>query len=161
MFSQLKIGYVMSDQILLQLPEAQEAQKQLEALQKESLDSLSAMDKDIQAKYADYQQKESLMTEDAKKRAQQELYDLQNRMQQYRQKKSEELQKKRDILLQPISERIQQTIEKVAKEENFNFIFDKSQQLPVLLYGDLEYNITNKVLDLMIRGSKSTKKKGK
>jgi outer membrane protein len=160
-FSQLKMGYIISDQIIQQLPEAQAATKQLESIQKDIVDTLQSLEKDLQAKYADFQQKEGLMTEDAKKKTQKDLVELDTKNREFRQKKSDELQKKQEALLTPIMEKVQKALEAVAKEENLAFIFDKSQRIPVLLYGDVEYNYTNKVLDYMIRGAKTPKKKGK
>jgi len=161
LFSQVKIAYINSDLVIQQLPEAQDAQKTLEEMQKSSVDSLQAIEKEFQAKLSEYQQQESMMTEEAKKKKQLELQDLQNKWSQYKQLKSDEIAKKRDDLMRPIMEKIQKAIDQLAKEEGLNFIFDKSAALPVLLYGDAEYNLTNKLLDMMIRGAKSTKKKGK
>ncbi len=161
LLSQVKIAYINSEQIIQQLPEAQEAQKLLEDMQKVTIDSMQLIEKDFQTKLADYQQQESLMNEDAKKKKQQELADLQSRYGQYRQKKTDEIGKKRDELMRPIMEKIQKAIDQLAKEENLNFIFDKTAAIPVLLYGDAEYNLTNKLLDTMIRGVKPGKKKGK
>jgi outer membrane protein len=161
LLSQVKIAYVNSEQIIAQLPEAQDAQKVLEDMQKAAVDSLQLMEKEYQAKGAEYQQQESMMTEDAKKKKALELQDLQARWQQFRQKKSDEISKKRDELMRPIMEKIQKAIDQLAKDENLNFIFDKTSAIPVVLYGDAEYNLTNKLLDMMIRGGKTAKKKGK
>lgn len=161
LLSQVKIAYVNSEQIIAQLPEAQEAQKILEEMQKVTIDSLQLMEKDYQTKIADYQAQESMMTEDAKKKRQQDLGDLQNKYQQFRQKKTDELQKKRDELMRPIMEKIQTAIDQLAKDEGLNFIFDKTASIPVVLYGSAEYNLTNKLLDMMIRGVKTGKKKSK
>ena len=157
--SQQKIGFVITDEVFRQLPEAQAASKQLEGIQKESVDTLLSIERDLQAKYGDFQQKESMMPEESKKKAQKEIVDLQNKYQELKQKKSDDLQKRREALLQPIIEKIQKTIEQVAKDEGLSFVFDKTQSLPVMLYGDAEFNITNKVLDVMIRGGAKTPKK--
>jgi outer membrane protein len=159
-YSQVKIGYIISDQILAQYPEAIEVSKQLQAMDKEANDTLVAMQKEYQTKAAEYSQNKDLMPESSKKKAEQELVDLSNKFALYKQNKAEELQKKQETLLQPILEKLQKTIEQVAKDEGLAFIFNKNQY-SVLIYGDNEYNLTNKVLDLMIRGDKGPKKKGK
>jgi outer membrane protein len=158
--AQLKIGYISSDQIMQQYPEAVEATKQLAVMDKEANDSLLAMQKEYQTKAAEYQQNKDLMQESSKKKTEQELQDLQSKYLEFRQKKTEEIQKKQETLLQPVLDKLQKTIEQVAKEEGLTFIFNKNQT-GVLLYGDSEFNLTNKVLDLMIRGTKGNKKKGK
>ena len=63
LFSQVKIAYINSDLVIQQLPEAQDAQKTLEEMQKSSVDSLQAIEKEFQAKLSEYQQQESMMTE--------------------------------------------------------------------------------------------------
>jgi len=160
LLSQIKIAYINSEQIMLQLPEAQDAQKALEEMQKITIDSLQLLEKDFQTKLADYQAQESMMNEDAKKKKESELAELRNKYGQYRQIKTDEIGKKRDELMRPIMEKIQKAIDQLAKDENLNFIFDKTASIPVMLYGDAEYNLTNKLLDTMIRG-KAGKKKGK
>ena len=161
LLSQVKLAWVNSEQIIAQLPEAQDAQKILEDMQKITIDSLGLMEKDFQTKLADYQQQESMMNEDAKKKKQLELQDLRDKWNQYRQKKTDDISKRRDDLMRPIMEKIQKAIDQLAKDENLNFIFDKTSAIPVVLYGDAEYNLTNKLLDMMIRGGKTVKKKGK
>ncbi len=161
LLSQIKIAYVNSEQIIIQLPEAQEAQKILEDMQKVTIDSLQLLERDFQTKVTDFQAQESMMTDDAKKKKQTELADLQARYNQYRQRKTDEIGKKRDELMRPIMEKIQKSIDQLAKDEGVNFIFDKTNSIPVVLYGDAQYNLTNKLLDMMIRGDKATKKKGK
>jgi outer membrane protein len=153
--SQTKIGYVISEQIMQNLPEAQTVSKQLETLRKEAVDTLESFQKEIQAKVAEYQQKESLMTEDAKKKTQKELYDMDAQLKELNQKKSDELKKKNETLMQPIIQKINNAIEFIAKDEGFSVILDKN----VILYGDQQINITNKVLDIMVRNTKLTPKK--
>ena len=155
MFAQTKIGYVISDQILQSLPEAQDASKKLEGLKKEAMEAIDTLQREVQTKLTDYQQKESLMTDDAKKKAQKELYDLDARLKELTQKKSDELKKENETLMKPIVEKMNTAIESVAKEEGFSVILDKN----VILYGDQQINITNKVLDIMIRSGKTTPKK--
>jgi Skp family chaperone for outer membrane proteins len=43
-------------------------------------------------------------------------------------------------------------IEGVAKEENFTFVFDKLNQT-VLLFADVKYDLTWKVIDRLKRGT--------
>jgi outer membrane protein len=158
LMAQSKVGYIISDQILQDFPEAQAASKKLEGMRKEAMADLDSLQKEIQAKLADYQQKESLMTEDAKKKTQKDLYDMDAKLKEITQKKSDALKKENETLMKPIIERMNAAIDLVAKEEGFSVILDKN----VILYGEPQINITNKVLDIMMRGGKATpKKKGK
>ena len=63
-----------------------------------------------------------------------------------------EIYKKQEELFAPIKTKIYAAIEKVAKEEAMQFIFDKSGDI-ILLYADSAFDITFKVLDRLKRGN--------
>jgi outer membrane protein len=150
-----KIGYVNSSTIFQQLPAAKEAQKRIEALSKPLQDSLEAMQRDLQGRYEDYQKKEALMNEASKKAKQQELVDLERRMNEFRTEKfgaEGELAKQTEKIINPIRDRIKTAISNVAKEEKYSFVFDKTDQIQILLYGEQSADITYKVIDKLTRG---------
>lgn len=145
-----KIGYVNSAKIFQELPAAQEAEKRIDAISKPYRDSLEAMQTELQGRYEEYQKKEGMMTEAAKKTEQQKLVEMQNRMQQYRVEKfgtDGELAKRTEQILNPIRERIKSAIAAVAKDQKYGFVFDKTEQIQILLYGDAAFDITYKVID--------------
>jgi Skp family chaperone for outer membrane proteins len=43
-------------------------------------------------------------------------------------------------------------IEAVAKNEKLQFVFDRNEQVLVLLYGDAKYDYTHEVIDWLKRG---------
>jgi outer membrane protein len=153
----LKIGYVDSQKIFEGLPEAKEAQKQLDARMQVWQDSLEQMSKSFQEQYDAYQKQQGMMAEPAKQKKQEELMRMQNEIQDYRQKKfgqQGEAAALRAKVLQPLQERVLKAIDEVAKEEKLNFVFDKIQDASILLYADPKFEYTYKVLDRMKRGSK-------
>jgi outer membrane protein len=150
-----KIGYVNSAKIFQELPAAQDAQKKIEAIGKPYRDTLEAIQTELQTRYDEYQKKEGLMTDAAKKAEQQKLMEMQNRLQQYRLEKfgnDGELAQRTEQILNPIRERIKTAIGAVAKEEKYGFVFDKTEQIQILLYGDPTADITFKVIDRLKRG---------
>jgi outer membrane protein len=147
-----KIGFVVSSKIFQELPEAQEAQKRLEAIAKPVQDSIAAMRKELQMKVDEYQKKEGLLNDASKKTLQQEFQDLQRRATEYAQVKDEELAKQREKILAPLNEKIVKAIAAVAKEEKYTFVLDKTEPVSVLLYGDASHELTFKVLDKLKRG---------
>jgi outer membrane protein len=150
-----KIGFVNSNKIFQELPEAKEAQKRLDAIVKPLQDTLEAKQKEIEARYEEYQKKEALMTEAAKKSAQQEIVELQQKYQAYRQDKlgnEGELARRQEQILNPIKEKILKGIERIAKEEKYGFVFDQTEAVKVLLYGDPAADLTYKVIDRLKRG---------
>ena len=53
----------------------------------------------------------------------------------------------------PIQERVMKVIEKVAKENGFNYVFDKLEAATNLLYADQKFDLTYKVIDRLKTGS--------
>jgi outer membrane protein len=150
-----RIGYVNSSKIFQELPAAQEAQKRIDAISKPLQDSLEAMQKDLQSRYEDYQKKEALMNDATKKSEQQRLVDLERHYNEFRVEKFGQdgaVAKETEKIINPIREKIKTAIGQVAREEKYNFIFDKTEQIQILLYGDPAHDMTFKVIDKLKRG---------
>ncbi len=62
-----------------------------------------------------------------------------------------EIYKKQEEIFNPVKQKIYKAIQEVAKEENMQFVFDKSGDI-ILLYADTAFDITYKVLDKLKRG---------
>jgi outer membrane protein len=150
----VKIGFVNSSKILSEYSEAQEANKKLDAMGAQWQAELERMSKDLQEKYEDYKKKESLLTEAQKKSQQEDLALQEQKGYQYRQQKfgqNGELAAATDSLLSPIKKKVMKVIEQVAKDQKLQFIFDRNDQITVLLYGDVKYDYTNLVIDWLKR----------
>jgi outer membrane protein len=113
------------------------------------------MQKDLQAQYEEYQKKEALYNDATKKSEQQRLIEYERRVQQFRTEKfgqEGDLAKQTELIINPIRDRIKAAIAAVAKEERYNFVFDKTDQIQILLYGDAKDDVTYKVIDKLKRG---------
>lgn len=154
--AQVKIGFVNSAKVLQEYPEAQDAQHKLDAMGKQWQSELEKMEKDLQVKYEDYQKKEPLLKEEEKRAQRDDLMALQQKGIQYRQEKfgnDGELAIATDSLLRPIKQKVMKIIEQVAKQEKVQFLFDRNDQILVLLYGEAKYDYTNLVIDKLKRGA--------
>lgn len=147
-----KIGYVNSAKIFDELPEARTAAKSLESYAKPIQDSLQVMQKQIEEKYAEYQKKESMLTDAGKRTAQQEIQDLQQKAREYAQLKDQELARTREKIFTPVKEKILKAIERIAKAEKFSFVLDQNENVNIVLYADPQNDLTNRVLDNLKRG---------
>lgn len=150
-----KIGFVNSSKIFQELPEAQEAQRRIDGLTKPVQDELERRERELQGKVDDYKKKEALMNEAAKKSAQEEILRLEEGYRGYRQEKLStegELAKETEKILAPLKAKILAGIERVAKEEKYTFVFDKTEQVNILLYGEASHDLTFKVIDRLKRG---------
>jgi len=160
--AQLKLGFVDSEVILKQLPEAQKVQTDLEALQKLYLDTIQTRETDLKAKAENFKAKYddaqkqvesgAVKSESEMKALQDEISGLQQELQvlgegldAYKQNVQNTLLLKQQELFKPVKEKITKTIEEVAKSLKINFVFDKADG--TMIYGDKEYDITFKVLD--------------
>ncbi len=160
--AQIKVGYVDSETILKQLPEAQKVQTELEGLQKLYLDTIQTKESDIKSKaetfkaqYEDAQSKveSGAIKSDAEmKELQAEIGKLQEEIQTlgegldaYKQTVQNALLQRQSELFKPVKDKITKTIEEVAKSMKINFVFDKADG--TMIYGDKEFDITFKVLD--------------
>ena len=154
--AQQKIGYVNSETILKELPEAKDAKEKLAAIVKGWNDEIEKMSKDLQEKYEDYQKKQGLYNEQTKQSEQKKLIEQEQKMNEYRQQKfgqQGELALQQDKVMQPIKEKVFKAIEQVAKEQKLSFVFDKAGDV-LLLYADKGADYTFIVIDRLKRGGK-------
>jgi outer membrane protein len=154
--TQLKIGYVDSEVILTQFSESIKAQGDLDALTNKLSAKLDSMTLAYQQSIADYQKQAETMNDAKKTEAQQRIVKMEQDIMDFRKAKftqgTGEVYKKQEELFAPIKAKIYASIEKVAKDENMQFVFDKSGDI-LLLYADAAFDITFKVLDSLKRGN--------
>ncbi len=149
LLAQLKIGYVDSDAIMKQLPDAQDAQKKLDDQIQEWREELKKMKDEWKKKYDDYDQRKLTMSPQRRDEVEKELMKLEEEIANFREQKfgaNGELFRKEEELMKPIQNRIFTVIQEIAEEEDFDFIFDRSGDI-LFLYAKEEYDITNMVLD--------------
>jgi len=143
-----KIGYVNTDQILAQMSEYQGIEEQLSTLSSEWNKQLDKMEQEIEQLKEDFEAKEILYTEELKKQKQQEIQNKVQQRQQYLDEKfgaeGEYFQKQKE-LLEPIQRKVFEAINKVANDQNFDFVFDRAQNSN-MLFGEQEWNLNNEVL---------------
>lgn len=151
-----KLGFVDSQVILNQLPEAIKAQGDLQALSGQWSAQLDSMTVAYQQGMADYQKQANNMPEDKKLAAQQNLIQLEQKILDFRREKfgqgTGEIYKKEEEIFNPVKAKIYKAIEDVAKAEGMQFVFDKSGDI-ILLYADSAFDVTYKVLDRLKRGN--------
>ena len=148
-FAQLKIGYVDSNTIMDNLPDAQDARQKLDALVREWQTELNKKEAQWKAKYDDYEKRKLIMTDQTRADMEAELMNMEKEISDYREKKfgtNGELFQKQDELMKPVQNKIFNAIQDIAQDEDLDFVFDRSGDV-MLLYAKEEYDITNKVLD--------------
>ena len=149
--SQSKIGHINSEQIMQTLPEAQDAQKSLDAMVAQWEGELRKMQDDWKKKFDEYDKKKLILTDQARADQEKDLRDLEQGIADYRNKKfgqNGELFQKQNEVMKPIQNKMFKVLEDIAKEDGYDYIFDKSGEI-LLLYANDKNDLTNKVLQRM------------
>ena len=146
-----RLAYVDSETILGQLQEAQDAKAAVDDAVKQWQDELEKMGKDLDSSVQEYQNKQALYTPQKKDEEQKRLAEMQQKIRDLQLKRQQDAAQLRDTKFQPIRTKVLKAIENVAKEEGFTFVFDKLNQT-VLLFADVKYDLTYKVIDRLKRG---------
>ena len=122
----IKLGHINSTELMQIMPGKDSAQAAFQAEVTMLEGELTAMQEELQKKYNDYQERKAQMTELIRGTKEQELSDLNQRIQTYQQNAQQKLQEKEKELLQPIIDRAKEAISAVAKENGYTYIFDTS-----------------------------------
>jgi len=114
--------------------------KVLEKEYKDMENILQEMQVEFNKKYQYYLEKQDSLSSIAKKAKEEELQQLQERVQNYQTTAQQDLQKREAELLKPIQDKAKKAIEDVAKENGFIYVFDASGGL-LLYYSDKSTDI--------------------
>jgi len=119
-----KMGHINSNELLMMMPENQQAQKALQQHSRELEDQSAAMQAELEQKYNDYLAKKDSLSPLIQKTKETELQDLNQRIQAFQQTAQKDLQAKQQELLKPIIEKARNAIREVAKENGYTYVFD-------------------------------------
>jgi len=148
-FAQSQIGYVNSDAILESLPDAQDAQKKIDASIQEWKEEIQKMERELDTQTKDFDKRKLIMSDNKRTPIEKELAKLEADIAKYRENKfgyKGELYSQQEEVMKPIQNRIFTAIEEVAEDEELDFVFDKSGNI-MFLYAKDEYDITSLVLE--------------
>ena len=147
--AQAKIAWVNSAAIMEKLPEAQDAQHQIDKLVADWQEEMAKMQNDWQKRYEEYDKKKLIMTDQLRAQSEKELQDLEKKITDFRSKKfgqTGELFNKQNELMKPLQNKIFKVIQDIAKEEDYDYVLDKSGDI-LLLYTNDKFDITAKVFE--------------
>ncbi|MCL2073883.1 MAG: OmpH family outer membrane protein [Marinilabiliaceae bacterium] len=128
-----KFGHIDSQKLVTELPEFNEAQKQLEAEATVLEDRRNIMQEEVERKFTEYISQRDEMPDLIRATMEKDIQDLQQRLESYNMLAQQSLAKKQQDLLQPIIDKVNRAIEQVGDENGFIYIFDVSMQI-VLYY---------------------------
>ncbi len=147
-----KIGYTNVDYVLSQMPESKQIEADLKAYSGQLEAQLKSKTSEFQTKLEAYQKGGATMTELVKADKEKELQGLQSSIQEFQKSADQSLQQKQQALLKPALDKLQKTIDDVAKENGYSYVFNSDAgngTTPVLLHAPDDANISDLVLKKM------------
>ncbi|HLN21416.1 MAG TPA: OmpH family outer membrane protein [Bacteroidales bacterium] len=130
----VKFAHINSDELIQALPEFDSARVQLDNYQKELYNALELMSVEMNNASEKYQKESKTYTEVVRQNKEQELIDMNRRIQEFQTNAQTQLQEKQNTLFQPIYAKVDKAIKDVGKENGFIYVFDVARGS--LLYFD-------------------------
>ena len=124
-----KIGHVSSQEIMAIMPETKKMAEKLDSLQGVYETQLANMQEEFNKKLTEFQQQQATMTAGVREFRQQELAEMEQRMQMFYQTVQQELQAKQVEYLQPVREALLNAIKKVGADQGCTYVMDQSGML--------------------------------
>ncbi|MBX9696827.1 MAG: OmpH family outer membrane protein [Alphaproteobacteria bacterium] len=121
-----KIGYTNLDYLLSLMPEVKQIESELQAYEKQLSTQLESKYQEYQKKMEEYQKGVSsgLMSDLVKQDKEKELVGLQTSIKEFEEKAQQDLQKKQVSLLEPVYDKIQKSIDKVAEANGYTYVLN-------------------------------------
>ena len=159
-----KFAYVDTEYILSLLPDYKSAQKKLNEIAEQWQKEVDGKYEGIDKMYKEYQAEKILLTPEQQKVREDEIISKEKEAKKFQQDKFGyvgELFKKRQELVKPIQDKVFETIQKIAKDDALDFIFDKSSDM-TMLFSNAKYDKSDNVLTALgVAPTKEEKEKTK
>lgn len=127
----MKFGHINTAEVLQALPELKQIESQIEAVYKEKEDQLMVMQEDLKAKQTEYQQVAQTLSDAERSAKEQEIMELNQKVQNYYLLSQQQIKAKQEELQAPVIQKVQTAIREVGDEEGFLYIFELSSRVPV------------------------------
>lgn len=147
-FAQLKLAYVNSGKVMSEYKEFQAITKQMQELSDKYEKELQRMQQELETGSKEFENQQLLLSEERKTEKQRELQEKYQKLLQFREEKfgnQGEILQKRQELSAPIIDKVQKIIDRIGKEENYDFIFDTMNGNIIFAKED-KYDLTDRVL---------------
>lgn len=146
-----KYAFVDTEYILNNIPSYKAAKEQLDNTSEEWQKEIESKYADIDKMYKDYQAEKVLLTDEMRRKREDEIIDKEKAVKDLQKKyfgQDGDLFKKRQELIKPIQDDIYQAVKDIATESGYAVIFDTSSG-PTMLYFNPRYDVSDEVLQKM------------
>ena len=141
--SQTKVAHIDTYELITNMPEMLEVQKQLEQYGNELQNDIREMEAALRARIELYQSEVPDKTDDENKERLEEIQGMEDNIRLYMNKVYQDMQKKEQELTKPILDKAIKVIQEVGKENGFDYVLDSTKNQGVLLAGG--YDLMEKV----------------
>lgn len=128
----LKFGHINSQELLAAMPDRDSAEVKLKKYTETLQEQIEELQVEFNKKYQDYIQKRATFSDAIREMKEKELQEMQQRAQEFQQTAEQDYQRVQAETMKPIIEKADAAIKKVAKANNFTYVYDTSSG--VILY---------------------------
>ncbi len=146
-----RFAYIDSEYILDNIPEFQAAEREIEQLAIEWQAEVENKFAEVERLYREYQAEAPLLPAEMKRQREDQIITLEQEAKELQMKRfgqEGDLFKKRQELMQPIQDRIFETVQEIATRGNYAVIFDKAGGVS-MIFTDVRYDLSDDVLQRM------------
>lgn len=126
-----KFGHINTQELFAQMPEVNQVKLKMDTINNQYESQLAMMQEEFQKKVQDYQAQEATMADAIKQIRQQELQEMQQRIQLFYQTAEQDISRKQQELLTPVHEKMTKAIKAVGEREGYTYIFDSAAMVHV------------------------------
>lgn len=130
---ELKFGHINMQEVVFLMDEMDSARVQLEKFNQDIQTTYNAMIEEYNTKISTYEQMSANWTPSVLATKQQEIQDLQSRLQQYQQNAQMDINNLQQQLMAPISQKANEAVSKVGKANGLIYVFDLSSGAYLIL----------------------------
>ena len=124
-----KFAVINTQQLMESMPELKTVNEQLEAANKKYQDEFTKLQEEFQKKFEEFQGLDENTPQTIKDRRMQEMQELENKIQQFRETAVQDIQRQQQLLMAPIQEKVVKAIQAVGAEGNYTFVFENVMPL--------------------------------
>ncbi|TAN15142.1 MAG: OmpH family outer membrane protein [Chitinophagaceae bacterium] len=146
-----RYAVIDSHYILEHMPEYQTAQKKLDVISKQWQQEVQAKLQQANQLYMQYNAEKVMLTDTLRKKRQDEIMNLEKQARELQQQRfgyEGDLFKEREELIKPIQDKIYAAVQKLAAQNMYDFVLDKSGGITVF-YADPKLDKSDDVLKIL------------
>jgi len=146
-----RYAVIDSKYILEKMPEYKKAQDRLNLFSQQWQQEIDNRQASLDSMQKDYDAEEVMLSDDLKKKREDELYNKQKELRDLQKKRfgfEGDLFKKREELIKPIQDMVYTAIQKLAVDRAYDFILDKSEGITVI-FADPKLDKSDDILKLL------------